>query len=120
METKLVLCAHDEMTAQANDGQKMSWVWQGEQPLKQKGLGHGLHQSGFIGSTVGWLKEASQTLEYGKNYDGYWNRELFVKQLKDCGIAQDFTNNVAPSLSWLSFQTQTENAASSALSKYQS
>ncbi|KIJ35872.1 hypothetical protein M422DRAFT_782393 [Sphaerobolus stellatus SS14] len=36
------------------------------------------------------------------------------------GIAQDFANNVAPSLSWLSFQTQTENAASSALSKYQS
>ena len=81
VETKLVLCAHDEMTAQANDGQKMSWVWKGEQPLKKKGLGHGLHQSDFICSTVGWLKEASQTLEYGKNYEGYWNGELFVKQV---------------------------------------
>ncbi|KIJ35022.1 hypothetical protein M422DRAFT_262760 [Sphaerobolus stellatus SS14] len=80
VETKLVLCAQDEMTAQANDGKKMSWVWKGEQPLKKKGAGRGLHQSDFICSTVGWLKDASQTLEYGKNYDGYWNGELFVKQ----------------------------------------
>ncbi|KIJ46075.1 hypothetical protein M422DRAFT_250504 [Sphaerobolus stellatus SS14] len=83
VETKLVLCAHDEMTAQANNGQKMSWIWKREQPLKKKGLGHGLHQSDFICSTVGWLKDASQTLEYGKNYEGYWNGELFVKQLKE-------------------------------------
>jgi hypothetical protein len=27
------------------------------------------------------LPEASQTLEYGKNYDGYWNGKLFVKQV---------------------------------------
>jgi hypothetical protein len=78
---KLVLVAHDEMTAQANDGMAMSWVWQGEQPLKKKGVGRGLHQSDVICSTKGWLREASQTLEYGKNYDGYWNGELFVKQV---------------------------------------
>ena len=82
-ETKLVLCAQDEMTAQANDGRKASWVWEKEQPLKKKGLGHGLHQSDFICSTIGWLKGASQTLEYGKNYDGYWNGELFVKQVRN-------------------------------------
>jgi hypothetical protein len=29
----------------------------------------------------GWLKDASQTLEYGKNYEGYWTGELFVKQV---------------------------------------
>lgn len=84
VERKLVLVAHDEMTAQANDGKTMSWVWQGEQPLKKKGAGRGLHQSDVICSTVGWLKDASQTLEYGKNYDGYWNGELFVKQVCDC------------------------------------
>ena len=78
---KLVLIAHDEMTAQANDGMAMSWVWQGEQPLKKKGVGCGLHQSDVICSTKGWLQEASQTLEYGKNYDGYWNGELFIKQV---------------------------------------
>ena len=80
-ERKLVLVAHDEMTAQANDGKTMSWVWQGEQPLKKKGVGRGLHQSDVVCSTFGWLKDASQTLEYGKNYDGYWNGELFVKQV---------------------------------------
>ena len=69
------------MTAQANDGMAMSWVWQGEQPLKKKGAGHRLHQSDVICLTKGWLQEASQTLEYGKNYDGYWNGELFIKQV---------------------------------------
>ena len=57
------------------------WVWQGEQPLKKKGIGCGLHQSDMICSTFGWLKDVSQTLEYGKNYDRYWNGELFVKQV---------------------------------------
>jgi hypothetical protein len=80
-ERRLVLVAHDEMTAQANDSKSHLWVYQGEQPLKKKGVGCGLHQSDVICSTVGWLKEASQTLEYGKNYEGYWTGELFVKQV---------------------------------------
>jgi hypothetical protein len=78
---KLVLLAHDEMTAQSNNDAKMSWVLDGEQPLKKKGIGRGLHQSDVICSTKGWLPEASQTLEYSKNYDGYWNGKLFVKQV---------------------------------------
>jgi hypothetical protein len=45
------------------------------------GAGHGLYQSDCICSTVGWLADASQTLEYGKNYKGYWNGELFIKQV---------------------------------------
>lgn len=77
----LVLVAHDEMTAQANDGKKKSWIVDGEQPLKKKGVGRGLHQSDVICSSVGWLKDASQTLEYGKNYEGYWTGELFVDQV---------------------------------------
>jgi hypothetical protein len=44
-QLKLVLLAHDEMTAQSNDNEKMSWVLDGEQPLKKKGVGRGLHQS---------------------------------------------------------------------------
>ena len=80
-EQKLVLLAHDESTCQANDGPKAGWVMEGEQPLKKKGQGRGLHQSDVICSTFGWLCEASQTLEYGKNYDGYWTGELFVKQV---------------------------------------
>jgi hypothetical protein len=78
---KLVLCAHDESTMQANDGMKAGWGPEGEQPLLKKGPGRGSHRSDIICSTVGWLKEAGQQLEYGKNYDGYWTGELFVKQV---------------------------------------
>lgn len=81
VERRLVLVAHDESTTQANDGQKEGWVLEGEQPLKKKGPGCGLHQSDVICLTFGWLREASQTLKYGKNYDGYWMGELFVKQV---------------------------------------
>ena len=77
----LVLCSHNESTTQANDGQRVGWVLDGEQPLKKKGPGHRLHQSDVICSTVGWLKDASQTLEYWKNYNGYWTGELFMKQV---------------------------------------
>ena len=79
---RLVLVAHDEMTAQAHDGQRWSWLLNGESPLKKKGAGRGLHQSDFICSTVGWLSEASITLECGKNHDGFWNGELFCKQVR--------------------------------------
>ena len=81
VEQCLVLVSHDESTSQANDGKKMSWVHEKEHALKKKGVGRGIHQSDVICSTVGWLKLASQSLEYGKNYEGYWNGELFVKQV---------------------------------------
>ena len=35
----LILCAHDESTTQANDGDKEGWVLNGEQPLNKKGPG---------------------------------------------------------------------------------
>ncbi|KAF8159193.1 hypothetical protein B0H34DRAFT_655343 [Crassisporium funariophilum] len=70
------------MTTQQNDGQKKSWVLESEHALKKKGVGRGLHQSGVICSTEGYIIDAGQTLEYGKNYDGYWTGELFVKQAK--------------------------------------
>ena len=37
--SKLVLLACDEMMAQSNNGEKMSWILDGEQPLKKKGVG---------------------------------------------------------------------------------
>ena len=82
VETHLVLCAHDEMMSQANDGKAKSWVLDSAHAMKKKGMGHGIHQSDVICSTVGWLKEASQSMEYRKNYDGYWNRKMFVKQVQ--------------------------------------
>ena len=71
VQRRLVLVSHDESTVQANDGKKMSWVHEKEHALKKKGAGRGIHQSNMICSTVGWLKSASQSLEYGKNYEGY-------------------------------------------------
>ena len=55
----LVLVAHDEMTAQANDSMTKSWVFENQHQLHKKGPGHGLHQSDVICSTYGWLKDAS-------------------------------------------------------------
>ena len=81
VERILVLVAHDESTSQANDSQGKMWVLDGEHAIKKKGPGRGLHQSDCICSTIGWLKNGSQTLEYDKNYDGYWTGELFVKQV---------------------------------------
>jgi len=81
VDRQLVLCTHDESTVQANDAPEKFWVLGEEHALRKKGVSHGLHQSNVICSTVGWLVDASQTLEYGKNYDGYWTGELFVKQV---------------------------------------
>src|SRR5882762_564391 len=55
---KLVLCAHDESTMQANDSDKAGWGPEDEQPLLKKGVGCGSHRSDVIFSTVGWLEEA--------------------------------------------------------------
>jgi hypothetical protein len=69
------------MTAQANDITSKMWVLEDQHHLCKKGVGCGLHQSDTLCLTVGWLDEGSQTLEYGKNYEGYWTSELFVKQV---------------------------------------
>ncbi|KAI0354346.1 hypothetical protein OH77DRAFT_1549785 [Trametes cingulata] len=71
------------MTAQANDGKRGSWLLKGENPLLKKGAGRGIHRSDVIASTVGHMEAAGQSLEYGKNYEGYWTGELFVKQLHE-------------------------------------
>ncbi|KAG1852221.1 hypothetical protein F4604DRAFT_1933794 [Suillus subluteus] len=73
VERRLVLCAHDEMMAQSNDATDKYW----------KGVGHGLHRSDVICSTVGHLVDAGESMEYGKNHEGYWNGEMFVKQLNE-------------------------------------
>ncbi|KAG1781318.1 hypothetical protein EV702DRAFT_963062 [Suillus placidus] len=71
------------------------WVFKDQHALRKKGVGRGIHQSNVICSTIGHLVEVSQTLEYGKNYDGYWTGELFVKQLKE-KIIPAFENTHGP------------------------
>jgi hypothetical protein len=82
IETCLVVCAYDEMTSQANDGKAKSWMLDSEHAIKKKGMRHGIHQSNVICSTVGWLKKASQSMEYRNNYNGYWNGKMFMKQVQ--------------------------------------
>ena len=72
----LVLLAQDEMTAQANDITSKMWVFKDQHHLRKKGVGHGLHKSDTLCSTVRWLEDGIQMLEYGKNYEGYWTGEL--------------------------------------------
>ena len=78
VECQLVLAPHNETTSQANDGHGKGWVHDNQFPLQKKGHGQGLHESSAICGTVGYLKEGWQT---GKNYDGYWTGELFIKQV---------------------------------------
>jgi hypothetical protein len=66
VKRRLVMVPHDEMTVQQNDGKKRSWVLDGEHVLKKKGFGCGIHLSGVICATKGYLDEAGQTLKYGK------------------------------------------------------
>ncbi|KAJ8580767.1 hypothetical protein M405DRAFT_869229 [Rhizopogon salebrosus TDB-379] len=82
VEHRLMLCAHDEMTAQANDTVDQYWVFEDEFRLQKKGAGHGLHHSDVICLTIGHLVEAGESLEYGKNYNGYWHGENFCNQRK--------------------------------------
>ncbi|KAJ6610251.1 hypothetical protein B0H10DRAFT_2225142 [Mycena sp. CBHHK59/15] len=79
----LILAAHDEMTAQANDCEKAVWILKGENPIRKKGVGRGVHRSDIICSTFGHVVEAGQGIEYGKNHDGYWDGAQFIKQLED-------------------------------------
>ena len=98
VERRAVLVPQDEMTAQAYDGLKRSWVLDGEQPLRKKGNGRGIHQSDVISSVAGWTKDASQSMEYGKNYEGYWNGELFIKQVSHSELhySQNHSNSLIP------------------------
>lgn len=95
VERPLVLVAQNEITAQANDTVLKSWVFDNQHKLRKKGIDHGLHQSDIICLTVDWLAEANQTLEYGKNYNGYWTGDMFYTQ-----ISLNYFNSCKSNLFW--------------------
>jgi hypothetical protein len=98
VQHQVILCPQDEMTSQANDAPEKSWVLRDHHPLQKKGVGCGMHQSNIICSSIGWFKEGSQSLEYGKNYNGYWNGKLFVKQVLFMILyCKHFTDSLPPS-----------------------
>ncbi|KAG1850739.1 hypothetical protein C8R48DRAFT_750082 [Suillus tomentosus] len=67
--------------AQSNDAVDQYWVFEDQFKLRKKGVGRGLHHSDVICSIVGHMVDAGESLEYGKNHEGYWNGEMFVKQV---------------------------------------
>jgi len=66
---------------QARASAKVQQEAKSQYRLQKKGVGRGLHQSDVICSICGHLVDAGETLEYGKNYDGYWTGERFCKQV---------------------------------------
>ena len=84
VEHCLILLPQDKMTSQANDIVEMMWVYKNEYHCticRRRGL-----VMVFI-RVIPFVQqldaEGWETLKYGKNYDGYWDGELFVKQVSN-------------------------------------
>ncbi|PKK55891.1 hypothetical protein RhiirC2_872144 [Rhizophagus irregularis] len=89
-----IFVTHDETTFQSNDGQKSGWRPKNEQPLRKKGQDRSIHVSDFLTDTIGRLKlneddiddtiphEARVIINPGKNFDGWWNIDQLIDQIK--------------------------------------
>jgi len=78
-EKKVVQITHDECTFYANDGKRWMWIGEGESILRKKGDGKSLMVSGFVCPCCGFVD--SETIEPGKNADGWWKTENMVAQV---------------------------------------
>jgi hypothetical protein len=96
-ESLHILVTHDESLFHANDGRTSGWGPEDEQPIRKKGQGRAIHVSEFLCETIGRLKlsdeqqeavdenfptEARTIIHPGKNFDGFWNVEQLLKQVK--------------------------------------
>ncbi|GBC51645.2 hypothetical protein GLOIN_2v1787970 [Rhizophagus irregularis DAOM 181602=DAOM 197198] len=93
-----IFVTHDETTFQSNDGQKSGWRLKNEQPLRKKRQGRSIHVSDFLTETIGRLKlndddmddsiphEARVIINPGKNFDGWWNIDQLIEQIKTRAI----------------------------------
>lgn len=84
-EKEHVWVTHDESTFHTYDGPHAVWGPEGEQPLRKKGLGLGVHVSDFLTETIGPLKdeqeEACVTMILGANRDGFWDSRKLLEQV---------------------------------------
>ena len=96
-----IIFFHDESTFSANDDERTMWSDGTMQVLKPKGRGAGLMVSDFIEEQGGYLslsddmheyalsqdpsipQSARVIFEYGIQKEGYWNNELFMKQMEN-------------------------------------
>ncbi|KAH7919570.1 hypothetical protein BV22DRAFT_1108019 [Leucogyrophana mollusca] len=69
------------LSTASNDAVDRYLVLDDEFRLWKKGAGRRIHRSDVICLTSGHMADAGQSIEYGKNHDGYWTGEMFVKQL---------------------------------------
>ncbi|KAJ7346460.1 hypothetical protein DFH08DRAFT_914543 [Mycena albidolilacea] len=84
LEVELFSC----IGCKANNADKSKWVLKGEMPIRKKGVGHGIHRSDIICSTVGHINDTGESMEYGKHYEGYWDGAQFIKQ-GHCAYLED-------------------------------
>ena len=91
---------HDESSFHANEGQSWQWAEEDKQMLHPKNQGRGLMISDFIEEHGGYMQlapdeheiakvsmpdlpqKAHVIFKFGAQGDGYWNNELFIKQVK--------------------------------------
>jgi len=97
------LIFHDECYFHANDRETNVWIREGEQALRQKGRGRGVHVSGFIYKADGFLKltdteiaqhnalpksqqlrktDSTVIIYPGKNADPWWDMKQLQAQLE--------------------------------------
>ena len=97
---KLVLIFHDESIFHSNDDQGWMWGEKNKIVIKPKGQGRGIMVSDFIEEHNGYLRlteefaqgkirypdlkqEARVLLRFGSDYEGYWNSDKFLIQVRD-------------------------------------
>ena len=85
--TKVIEIVHDECICHANDDVRIRWSRPGEQVLKPKGRGKGIMISMFLTEVEGILRDEDgkpcvEYLEYGKNFEGYWDSDLMADHLR--------------------------------------
>ncbi|KAF0716714.1 Aste57867_2706 [Aphanomyces stellatus] len=90
-ETKIIWVTHDESVFYANDDGGKGWSQADNHDLHKKGRGRSIMVSDFLCPCHGRLYNISngvktyttQTLDIGKNNEGYWTCEHMIKQVRD-------------------------------------
>ena len=97
----LVSIFHDESIFNTNEGQTWMWAAEGQPIIQPKTRGSGIMVSDFIDDHSGYLrlsdeehslaktndpefpKEARVLLDYGADWEGYWNSDRFMENIKN-------------------------------------
>lgn len=88
----IIFWFHDESTLNTNDDQSVMWKDETMQVIKPKGRGAGLMISDYcalsdemfsVAEVDPTVEQSARVLfEYGKGKEGYWNNDLFLKQIE--------------------------------------